>query len=316
MSLEKAFSQIGKSLDNFFQMCSALPRRLLKRREKQDDPSQDQLPISAPYPILIFDSLISFFSIFISIHLRIGMDFLDYSPRYIIENMLVFGLVSTSVSLWLQTYQSFWKYTSVEDAVPIFLSVIISNSIFFPLMLLMNKEDFFPYSVLVINVFVLFLMLIVPRVTVRILYNNRMNKIKSMEIAQREEERLADTTQVILVGSPAAVDMFLRDVISNDDVPFNFDPVAILSISSSDVGRSIKGVPIIGSVKQLGLALKELSRGNINPKQIVVTERNIHEDVKNFLVSYVQEHGLLLMHVFYQYSFNQVVRSQTGTDNK
>lgn len=318
MSLERTFSQIGKSLDNFFQQCSAFTKRVFIRKLKEDssETQDEHLLASAPYSILIFDSLISFFSVFISIHLRIGMDFLDYSPRYMIENMLVFGLVSASVSLWLQTYQSFWKYTSIEDAVPIFLSVIISNTLFFPLMLLMNKEDFLPYSVLAINVFVLFLMLIVPRVTVRLLYNNRMSKIKNIEMAKTKEEKLADATQVLLVGSPAAVDMFLRDVVSNDDVQFSLDPVAILSTSSSDVGRSIKGVPIIGSVKQLESAIRELFKEGITPKQIIITERNIRDDMKNFLVSYVQQHGLLLMHVFYQYSFSQVVQPQTGTDSK
>lgn len=308
MSLESKLSSFGKILDKSIcgikKIFSDLFVENDKNRKKKNYKSQ--AGINSQYSILIFDSFVAFLSLFISIHLRIGMDFLDYSPAYIIKNMFVFGLVSSSIFLWLQTHQSFWRYTSVEDMVPIFLSVILSNLIFFPLMMLMNQEDFLPYSVLIINVFVLSVMLLTPRFLSRTLYNQRMNKLKKFDNLTEKEEAQVDMPPVLLIGNNASVELFLREVVINEDITFNFDPVGILSISEPDTGRTIKGVPILGEVRELARILKSLRDEGVYPRQIVITEKAIQDNVKSFLVKYVQDHGLLLMHVIHQYMFNTV----------
>ncbi len=306
MSFESGLSKVGRILDKLSQQVKKFARIFFVDRSHSS--RKVQSGGISPYYILVFDSFVAFLSIFISIHLRIGMDFLDYSPLYIVKNMLVFGLVSSSVFLWFQTYQSFWKYTSVEDVVPVFLSVIVSNVIFFPLMMLMNQEDFLPYSVLIINVFVLAFMLLIPRFTARILYNSRISRTKKMEHSIKIQRNFSDTdqTQVLLVGNPSSVDLFLREFIENDEVQFDFKPVGILSIDQEDIGRAIRGIPIIGTVKQISLGIRNLSREGVFPKQILVTDKHIPEPLKKFLISFGQNHGLLLMHVLHQYTLNTV----------
>jgi O-antigen biosynthesis protein WbqV len=234
------------------------------------------------------------------------MDFLDYSPLYMLKNMLVFGLVSASVFLWFQTYQSFWRYTSAEDVVPVVLSVIVSNIIFFPLMMLMNQEDFLPYSVLAINAFVSSLTLLIPRFTARVLYNNRVAKMKKIEAMTKTEEKPSAIFQVLLIGCSASVDMFLREISDNEDLQFNFEPIGILSIDQDEIGRAVKGVPIIGHVRQLGSVIRKLAQESVFPRQIFITERSISDSMKRFLVSCVHNHGLLLMHVMHEYTFSNV----------
>lgn len=311
MSLESKLSSIGKALDRaLVSLKKTIASMFLETapHKRRHHPHKGQSGIaSSQYAVLIFDSFVAFLSIFISIHLRIGMDFLDYSPAYIMKNMFVFGLVSSSVFLWLQTHQSFWRYTSVEDMMPIFLSVILSNLIFFPLMMLMNQEDFLPYSVLIINVFVLSVMLLTPRFLSRMMYNQRMNKMKKFDKLTQREEAQVDMPPVLLIGNNSSVEVFLREVVINEDVTFNFDPVGILSISDPDVGRTIKGVTILGEIRDLARVLRTLHEEGVFPRQIVITEKAIPDNIKNFLVRYVQEHGLLLMHVIHQYTFNTVV---------
>jgi O-antigen biosynthesis protein WbqV len=262
--------------------------------------------MSSPYSVLIFDSFIAFLSLFISIHLRIGMDFLDYSQSYIIKNMFVFGLVSSSVFLWLQVHQAFWRYTSIEDTAPIFLSVVLSNLLFFPLMILMNQEDFLPYSVLIINVFVLSIMLLIPRFLTKMMYNQKISKLKKYGNLEDKNRQQADAPQVILIGSNASADIFLREVVTNEDITFNFTPVGILTLDSDDIGHAIKGVPILGEVRDLGKVLYELREENVFPRQLVITEKTIPEKMKNYLLRYVEDHNLLLLHVIHQYTFNPV----------
>ncbi|MDR1288840.1 MAG: hypothetical protein LBJ77_00380 [Holosporales bacterium] len=319
MSVESSLAKLGKFLDLFFNRIGSGARDFLReargggdsrRRSRYNDRgkrSKHHPSMMSPYAILIFDSVIAFLSVFISIHLRIGMDFLDYSQSYIIKNMFVFGLVGSSVFLWLQTHQAFWRYTSIEDMAPIFLSVLLSNLLFFPLMILMNQEDFLPYSVLIINVFVLSFMLMIPRFLTKMMYNQKLNKLKKYgDPSHGNSKKQIDAPQVILIGSSSSTEVFLREVIINEDVTFNFTPVGILSIDSDDIGRIIKGVPILGEVRDLGRVLRDLSDEGIIPKQIVITEKTVPEYMKNFLARYVQDHELLLMHVIHQYTFNPV----------
>lgn len=306
MSFESGLSKFGRALDKMQKkLITAITDVFFEKSGKTSKKTQHGM--NSRYSIVLFDSFVAFLSIFVSIHLRIGMDFLDYSPLYIVKNMLVFGLVSSSVFLWFQTYQSFWRYTSVEDVAPIFLSVIISNIIFFPLMMLMNQEDFLPYSILIINMFVLSLMLFIPRFTARILYNNKMNQIKKIEALTRVHEKHVEIPQILLVGSTESVDSFLREVSPDDDAQFNFDPVGVLSMDQEDVGRSIKGVPIVGSIRQINFVIKEFAKEGVFPKQLFITERTIPDNLKKFLISYGQDHGLLLMHVMHQYMVNTIV---------
>lgn len=315
MSIESALSKFGRFLDSTvssiqktIKVMFASHKEHNKRRSFGHHPrmKHPSSSMTSPYAILIFDTFLAFLAIFISIHLRIGMDFLDYSPIYILKNMLVFGLVSSSMFLWLQTHQSFWRYTTVEDMTPIFLSVILSNFLFFPLMMLMNQEDFLPYSVLIINIFVLSFMLMIPRFLSRMIYNQRISKIKRFDSITKRTEQASDVPEVLLIGNSDSVEAFFREVISNDDVSFNFDPVGILTLDQADEGRIIKGVPILGELRDINKIIRTLNKDGVFPRQIVISEKNLPENAKKFLIRYVQDHGLLLMHVMFQCTFNTV----------
>jgi FlaA1/EpsC-like NDP-sugar epimerase len=303
VSFESKLSKFGKLLDAAQGKCRSLTDFTEKNRKQKGTVHHVG---ASPYSVLLFDSFIAFLSIFLSIHLRIGMDFLDYSTLYMLKNMLVFGLVSASVFLWFQTYQSFWRYTSAEDVIPVVLSVIVSNIIFFPLMMLMNQEDFLPYSVLAINIFVLSLTLLIPRFTARVLYSHRVAKMKKIEAMTKVEKKPSAVPQILLIGCSASVDMFLGEISSNEDLQFNFEPVGILSIDQDEVGRAVKGVPIIGHVRQLGSVIRELAQKNVFPGQIFITEKSISDNMKKFLMSCIRNHGLLLMHVMHGYTFSNV----------
>ncbi len=308
MSIESVLSKIGKQLDKavlvISETCDAMFASNASRR--QTDFRYRHSSSTSPYVILIFDSFLAFLSIFISIHLRIGMDFLDYSPSYILKNMFVFCLVSSSIFLWLQTYQSFWRYTTVEDMTSIFLAVILSNILFFPLMMLMNQSDFLPYSVLVINVFVLCIMLMVPRFICKMIYNQKLSKVRRFDSIAKRSGQVPEIPQVLLVGNVSSIEAFSREVISNEDVSFNFDPVGILTLDPADIGRSIKGVPILGELRDIQKVITSLYKENVFPKQLVISEKQMPENAKKFLIRFAESHGLLLLHVMFQYSFNQI----------
>ena len=304
MSIENVLSKVGRSLDHAISTCSKVLGTVFSRKYKGLSGKAIHSGAFSPYTTLAFDGIIAFLSIFISIHLRVGMNFLDYSPAYMLKNMFVFGLVSSSVFLWLQTYQSFWRYTTIEDMPPIFLSVILSNLLFFPLMMLMNRNDFLPYSVLVVNVFVLSIMLIVPRFLCRMMYKQQQSKTKRFGNTGRHSPM--EIPKVLLIGRCSSIETFFGEVVANDDVTFNFEPVGILSLEQEDVGHTIKGIPVLGELRDIQPVLRELNRNNMSIKQLVISEKVLPESAKKFLMHYAETHDLLLLHVIFRCTFDTV----------
>ena len=113
--------------------------------------------------------------------------------------------------------------------------------------------------------------------------------------------------RVVLVGSPNSIDVFLRDVLSNNEIQFNFDPVAVLSIDPADIGHTIQGVPILGDILQIKHAFRALARDNIVPKQIIITEKSLNDEMKKVLISYSQTNNILLVHVIHRCTFNTII---------
>jgi FlaA1/EpsC-like NDP-sugar epimerase len=313
LSIETKLSNIGKILDLAVgkvkaassRLADSIPSGIRDIGHTDEGFLKKASGVRSSYAILAFDSFVAFLSIFISIHLRIGMDFLDYSPKYILKNMVVFGLVSSSIFVRMQTYQSFWRYTSIEDMPPLFLSVLFSNLLFFPLMILMNREDFLSYSILVINTFVLTLMLVLPRFLSRIMYNRKVNMMKKI-YGHGKQEQQQENPQILIIGSIESADTFLREIFWNDEIPFHFDPVGIITLDALDVGRGIKGIPILGELREIGRVIRSLNKKKVFPRQILITEKKLSEAERKYLVNYVQENGLLLLHVMHQCLFKQV----------
>ncbi|MDR2458569.1 MAG: hypothetical protein LBD43_00525 [Holosporales bacterium] len=307
MSIERKLSIVGRCIDAVVAKMITGAKIIFPGKHHSNRRIRgDTASVPQSYTILIFDSFVAFLSIFISIHLRIGMDFLDYSPTYVLKNMLVFGLVSSSVFTWMQIHQSFWQYTTIEDLCPISLAVILADILFFPLMLLMNREGFLPYSVLVINTFVLTLMLIIPRLLSKVLHNQRLKKTRMQGIRIPGQNIQAENPMVLLVGSKESAEVFLSEIVSNDDITFNFEPIGILTFDPFDVGRVIRGVSIVGELRDIPTVLRMIKADGIVLRQIVITEKSIPENAKKFLVKYVKDHGLLLIHVIHQCMFDTV----------
>lgn len=310
MSVEVTLSKIGKILDKTFLFIKENFVAIFYNVENANDQKMGMhykhSSTVSPYFVLAFDAFLAFISLFISIHLRIGMNFLDYSPSYILKNMLVFSLVSTSIFLWMQTYQSFWRYTTIEDMTPIFLSVILANMLFFPLMMLMNQGDFLPYSVLIINVFVLSISLILPRFLCRMIYNQKLSKIKKFDTIVQNSVQATQAPRVLLIGNIDSVEAFSREILSNKDISFNLEPVGILTLEPADIGRIINGIPILGELRDVPQVMQMLSKAEVSPEQLVITEKQLSDNAKKFITRFAQKSNILLLHAIFQFSFCKV----------
>jgi O-antigen biosynthesis protein WbqV len=138
------------------------------------------------------------------------------------------------------------------------------------------------------------------------LYDRKLEKVKMLGSLLNSSKTETEVAKVLLVGSNASVEIFLREIVLNEEISYNFEPVGILTLDQLDIGHIIRGVPILGELRDIHSVLKELHKDGSLPRQIVITEKAIPENAKKFLIKYANDRKLLLMQIVHQCTFNAV----------
>ena len=248
-----------------------------------------------PQADLLFDVFIAFLSLFIAIYLRVGDEFLDYSPGFILKNMIVFVLTSLSVFIWMQTHRALWRYFSLEDCLPLALSVVLSSVLYFPLMILLAQQESLPRSVPFLNALVYIVLLCLPRFIYRSVYDRHTVQNKRLLAEQ--------AVPVLLVGSGDATELFIREVMHSPAL--SYQPVGILSPNSKEKGRRIHTVPILGLPDNWEHFIRELRTLAKRPVQIIVTDMNLPHEFLTAVADVSQRCSLPMMQMLPQFTVIQ-----------
>ena len=253
-------------------------------------------PTILPSAVLIFDILMAFLSLFIALYLRIGDEFLEYTPEFILKNMVVFALVSAAIFLWMQTHKAIWRYVSLEDMIPLTLAAVLVTVIFFPLMLLMAQQEALPRSVPIINALVLIALLGLPRFIYR--------SVHEQHLLQKRKENSETVIPVLLIGKGDSTELFIREVLHNPNLPYH--PLALITLEKEGLGRHIHNVPILGDIKDLDDIIQSLTEEGKTPKQIIITEADLLKTQKQLVSKIAAARGLTLMHMLQHFSMDVV----------
>jgi FlaA1/EpsC-like NDP-sugar epimerase len=244
-----------------------------------------------PQAVLAFDMLMAFLSLFIALYLRVGEEFLDYSPQFILKNMVVFALTSASIFCWMQTHRALWRYIALEDIIPLSLAAILSNIIYFPLMILIAQQESMPRTVVIINCLVLIMLLSVPRFLFRFVYERHLS----------QDKRINEGTSipVVLIGSGLQAESFIREALHSSSFPYN--PIAVVTFDDEGIGRKIHGVPISGSLQELVFVLNDLQSANCLPKQLVIIDNHLENDSRRLIAQTAKLYDLTLMQLLHHF---------------
>lgn len=245
-----------------------------------------------PQAVLLFDAFLAFLSFFIAIYIQIGNEFLDYSPSYILKNMIVFVLTSLSVFIWMQTHRALWRYFSLEDSIPLIMSVILSTLLYFPLMILLAQQESLPRSIPFLNALIYIIMLCLPRFIYRSMYDR--------QTIQKKRVLDEQAVPVILAGSGDATELFIREVMHSPGL--SYQPVAILSPDVKEKGRRIHTIPILNLTQNWDSFVKELRGLPKRPVQIIVTETDLPIEFLKIVSSISQRCSLPMMQMIPQFS--------------
>ena len=247
--------------------------------------------IITPQLILVFDVFIGVLSMVLSLFICIGNEFFEYTPVFIGKNILMYGLISLSSMLWMQNHRTLWRYFSVEDCIPLFLSVLLSTVFFLPLMFLISHQEALPQSMLIVNLLVNVGMLCLPRFIFKMAFEQG-DSHKSRLLSEQIEP-------VLLAGSGHSTELFIREIMHSAALSYN--PVAILSPHKGEESWQIHTIPIVALDEDSKKFAKVMQGFRKRPKRIIVTEAQLPEAFVKALGVVAQKYNLPMMQMLPQF---------------
>ncbi|MBQ9441204.1 MAG: hypothetical protein IJU54_02255 [Alphaproteobacteria bacterium] len=220
-----------------------------------------------PNVILVCDSLIASTSLLISVQLRVGIACFDSSYLALFNTFVVFGLVSAGTFIWLKASNQSFKYNDINR---LLLSILISNTIFVPLLYFMHWNSGLPFSIIVINIFVMIVLLLGLRYVYFILF--KMN----------------DYT--LLIGNRSSISIFFNSY--NDVMNCPVNNMGIINTNPDIPIYSKTNIPVIGNIMDINYII---SRTNVN--QVIITDSAIIGKYKEKLIDLSKKYKFLLVEI-------------------
>lgn len=245
--------------------------------------------------VMLHDGCMAFFALFISIYLKVGDEFLDYSHVFLLKNLVVFTFVSLAIFSWGEIYKTLWRFISVEDLWPLSIAVIIANLLFIPAMSFLSIDESLAKSIPIVNVFVMTSLLILPRFFARLIHDQNILKQKKLQTSF--------AIPVLLVGDEDPTELFIREVTYTPNLPYN--PVGIItSTEHFEDGRAIHDVPILGNIKDIEQILHTFEDESKRPRQIILTDDKIKKEALQSLFANTAMENVIILQMIQHFSLD------------
>lgn len=232
------------------------------------------------------DIVMAGLSYVLAMYLRLGAT--NYSLDYIllIEGAIAMTLLGAGVFWVSGLYRGVWRYASMDDLMAITRAATITMVLFLIVMFLWSRMDAVPRSVPFINWLVLMALLGGPRFLYRFWKDRRIDLSLPSSAAQ---------IPVLLIGASDGADQFLRGLRQSTDNPYAV--IGILSEQPERVGRTIRGVDVIGTVGDLETVFANLKKSHRAPQRLILTKDEIKGAPVRDLLERAAKLGLTLARV-------------------
>ena len=223
-------------------------------------------------------------SFIVSLYLRLGAELFQWPKMDIVIGLIIFTSVATVVFVSLRLDKIVWRYVSLGDMGKILRCVGLTLLIFIVCQFVYNRLDAFPRSFLVIEFFILTAMITSPRFLYRFLKDGEFGALLEKANYQR--------TPVLLVGAGNDSDLFIREMKRGKEAPYRI--IGIIDETGKRVGRSIRGVPVLGNLAAMPDIFKKLERDGVAPQRVVITDPIIDGQTVRNIVEIAEKLGLPL----------------------
>ncbi len=210
------------------------------------------------------DIVMAGLSFIVAMYLRLGATNYSISTELLVEGAVAMTLIGVAVFWVSGLYRGVWRYASIDDLMAITKAVTITMLVFIVIMFTWSRMGAVPRSVPFINWLVLMAMLGGPRFIYRFWKDRRIDLSLLNNTAR---------IPVLLVGASDGADQFLRGLRQSADTPYTV--VGILSEHPERVGRTIRGVDVLGTVDSLETVFATLKTRNLTPQRLILTKDEI-----------------------------------------
>lgn len=197
----------------------------------------------------------------------------------------VITLALAAVIFWRQgLYRGIWHYASLRDLFAILRAASLLVLLLMPLLFLWTRLEGFPRSMPLLQWFLTIALLAAPRLLFRAWKDGSL----ALAFARPPQGRVP----VLIVGSGAAAETFIREMARRTDAPYR--PVGIIEDKESRIGRDIHGVRVRGRLADLDDVVALLARGNEKPQRLILADESIRGERLRSLLAECERLGLSL----------------------
>jgi len=210
------------------------------------------------------DIIMAGLSFMVAMYLRVGATDYKISFELLLEGTMAMALIG-GIIFWLSgLYRGVWRYASLDDLMAITRAATISMLLFLLVMFVWSRMDDVPRSVPFINWFVLMALLGGPRFIYRFWKDQRIDLSMTSN---------SNRVPVLVIGASDGADQFLRGLRQTGDSGYTV--VGILSEHSERVGRTIRGVDVIGTIEDLEKTFVNLKSKGLAPQRLILSKDEI-----------------------------------------
>ncbi len=210
------------------------------------------------------DIVMAGLSFVVALSLRMSGASATPSLELVIGGAIIMAAIAAVVFWMAGLYRGVWRYASLDDLMAITKAVTLTILAFLAVMFVWTRMDDMPRSVPFINWFVLMAVLGAPRFVYRFWKDRRIDFSAAAD---------SDQIPVLLIGASDGADQFIRSLRQSADP--RYAPVGILSEYQQRVGRTIRGVDVLGTVDDLERVFGDLKSKGRGPQRVVLTKDEI-----------------------------------------
>ena len=210
------------------------------------------------------DIIMAGLSFMVAMYLRVGATDYKISFELLLEGGMAMALIG-GIIFWLSgLYRGVWRYASMDDLMAITRAATISMLLFLLVIFVWSRMYDVPRSVPFINWFVLMALLGGPRFIYRFWKDPRIDLSTTSN---------SNRVPVLVIGASDGADQFLRGLRQTGDSGYTV--VGILSEHPERVGRTIRGVNVIGTIEDLEKTFVDLKSKGLTPQRLILSKDEI-----------------------------------------
>ena len=233
---------------------------------------------------LLHDAIMTALSVVLSLLLRLGDDIDKLDPVMVVQDVALFTVIVLVFLRLTGLYRGIWRYASLNDLFAIGRAVSVSILVYTLVLFVTTRLQGQPRSTLAINWFVLIGLLSGPRILYRLFKDGRLDRIFERDAHQR--------IPVLLVGAGDGAELFVNEM--HRDRRSHYDPIGIIGLNDSRVGRSIHRVPVLGTIDRLTEAVEKLTLVDRRPQRLILTNDLIDGAVISRIVEQASALGIAI----------------------